>query len=377
MESNEEKKRGNILPIALCIAVVIAILAAAYFVNHRNDDFLPESSGDAVDIQVGASDIALTDTNKAGLEKALDEAEEYFDENKRELRLVSEYGFLYSFKNKADVPASEVLSGTDTGLTEEEVSRLVDIIYIRPSDMGTVTGQDIKGSDLALFAVLNTKEGYYAVSKVSEPVTLTGEQYRNLVMLYSPVHGEIRNPKRGEEENTAILEACGMTDYDIKHIACDDKYAVVVGNMVSSPGDIKHKALVKKEGKWSVIGDSLEKEKDAVMYINNKCPDMDMGLMPIYNISDFEPINTESMPPIIDNLKSLGEISAADSAEGYYACGCGRFAYVECLATGKKLLGFIGEDGALKFNKTEGTEASISYMLQCQEDPPVFILKFE
>ncbi len=378
MESNEEKKSRNIIPIAICIIVVIAILAAAYFVNHKDDDMLPESSDDVVTMQVGASDIALTDTNKAGLQKALEEAESYFDENKNELRLVTEYGFLYSYKNKADVPASEILKDKDTGLTDEEVSKLVDIIYIRPSDMGIVTGQDIKDNSLALFAVLNTKDGYYAISESTEPVMLTGEQYRNLVMIYSLSHGDIRNPKRGDAENTAVLEACSMTGYDIKHIACDDKYAVVVGNMVDAPSDIKHMALVKgSDGQWSVVSNSLEKEKDAVMYINEKCPDMDLGLMPLYNIADFDKINTENMPDIIDKLKSLGEINDEDAAKGYYACSCGRFAYVECLATGKKLLGLIGDDGTLQFNKTEGTEASISYMLQNQEDPPVFILKFE
>lgn len=383
MENNEEKKSSNILPIALCVVVVVIILAAAYCVNHKDeisqkDQFLPESSPDTVEMQVGSSDIALTDTNKAGLEKALDAAEDYLADNMENQRIVSEYGFLYSYANKAEIAPAHILSGKDTGLTEKESSSLTDILYILPSDLGAVTGKDIPGNDLAIFAVLNTKDGYYTISHSTEPVLLSPEQYRNLVMLYSFAHGSPRNPKRGEEENTNILKACDMVNYDIKHIACDDKYAVVVGNMIEAPNDIKHMALMKdSEGKWNVICNSLEKEKDAVVYINEKYPDMELGLMPIYNIADFGEIDTESMPDIIDDLKSLGEINDADAAKGYYACGCQRFAYIECLATGKKLLGVIGDDGALQFNKTENVTASISYMLKFQEDPPVFILKFE
>ncbi len=381
MENNEEKKSRNIIPIVLCIVVVIAILGGAYLVNHKDDisqNALPESSPDTIEMQVGASDIALTDTNKAGLEKALDIAEDYFADNMEELRPVTEYGFLYSYKNKAEIAAADILSNKDTGLTEKEISELVDILYIRPSDLGAVTGQSVQENDLTIFAVLNTKDGYYAISHSTDPVVLTGQQYRDLILPYSFSHGDPRNPSRGDAENTAILTACNMLDYDIKHLACDDKYAVVVGNKTDAPSEIKQKALMKNsDGNWRVICDSLEKEKDAVIYINENYPDMELGLMPIYNIADFGEIDTESMPAIIENLKSLGEITDEDAAGGYYACGCERFAYIECLATGKKLLGVIGSDGALQFNRTEDITSSISYMLQCQENPPVFILKFE
>ena len=99
--------------------------------------------------------------------------------------------------------------------------------------------------------------------------------------------------------------------------------------------------------------------------------------MPVYNIADFGEIDTEDMSGIIDDLTDLGEITDKDSSEGFYACGCGRLAFIECLATDKELLGYIGDDGKLQFNKTADTQSSISYMLTLDEDPPVFILKFE
>lgn len=385
MENKTEEQHGKkqgILPVIIGVIIVIAIFAAVYFVNHKGeakkDIFLPESSGDTVDIQVGASDIALTDTNKAAMTKAITAINEYFDENKNEQRLISEYAFLYSYRDKDTVSPAAVLADKNTGLTDEEINNLVDILYIRPEDLGLVSGQEIKGRDLALAAVLNTKDGYYCVSDFAEPVMLSGEQYKSLALLYSFAHGNTRNPKRGEDENTAILKACNMENYDIKHIACDDKYAVVVGNLVADPADIKEIVLaINEEGDWEVVNDSLAAEKDAVMTINQKCPDMELGLMPIYNIADFGEIDTEDMEDIINDLVNLGEITDKDSAEGFYACGCGRFAFIECLATDKELLGYIGDDGKLQFNKTADLQSSINYMLQLDDDPPVFILKFE
>ncbi len=385
MENNEIEqngKRRGTAPVIIGFVIVIIIFASVYFINHKSENTkeiaLPESSGDAMEIQVGASDIALTDTNKAAMEKAITAVNEYFDENKREQRLVSEYAFLYSYRDKDTVSPSAALSDKNTGLTDDEINKYIDILYIRPEDMGIVSGQEIKGHDLALVTVLNTKDGYYCVSDFAKPIILSGEQYKNLALRYSFAHGDIRNPKRGEDENTAILKACNMENYDIKHIACDDKYAVVVGNLVADPADIKEVALtINGEGDWEIVNDSLAQEKDAVMTINAKCPDMDLGLMPVYNIANFGEIDTEDMDGIIDDLAGLGEITDKDSADGFYACGCGRFAFIECLATDKELLGYIGDDGKLQFNKTADLQSSISYMLQLDDDPPVFILKFE
>ena len=90
MENNETEqngKRRGTVPVIIGFVIVIVIFASVYFINHKSENTkeiaLPESSGDAMEIQVGSSDIALTDTNKAAMEKAITAVNEYFDENKR------------------------------------------------------------------------------------------------------------------------------------------------------------------------------------------------------------------------------------------------------------------------------------------------------
>lgn len=206
---------------------------------------------------------------------------------------------------------------------------------------------------------------------------LTAQQYQQLVGMYSFEHGEIKNPKKGEDEYNAIIKASGVSgNIDVKHIACDNKYAVLVVGSLDDPTDIKEFAFLNDNGKWGIIANDLATVANAKQYMNERYPDMELGLLPIYNIKDYGTIVT-GFDDYISSLVSLGMIKDGDMKQGAYECGAGNFVYIEPKATGKRLIGHVNSQNKLEFFEASSLEEAISIMLQKEKNPPVFILKFD
>lgn len=348
--------------IAVVFIVLILIAAGIGYYSFRKANI--------TEISVGLSNIKLTDELKTNMKSLAVDAQSYFNENKGNKVLTSQYGLLYSYKDKANVMTIDIAG--DSSVDAKTMAEM-DVLYVNSKDINA----DITDGELNIFVSVNSSDGYYVVSPKGEDAIFTEEEFKNLLMKYAPTHGEIINPQRGSEEHTAIVTAAGLSlnDIDIKHIACDNKYAVVVANEIKNPAYIQEIALIKEENGWKVVNDKLAYSENSYIDINSMYPDMDLGLMPIYNIFDFGKIKTSEMSGIADSLIQLGMMTSADKST-MYACGCDRFAYIQ-LENGKRLVGFIGDDGQLEFNEADDISSTIAYMLQCQENPPVFIARFE
>lgn len=362
-DSKIGKAKGskNPLIIGVIIAVIVVIaLGVGYYIYRQSN---------ITEIAIGLSDIELTDDLKSEMNSIVGQAESYFETNRAEDILTSQYGLLYSYKNKTNIIASDIAK--DSSLKIDTLAEM-DILYIRPADV-------LEGSsdnNIAIFLSVNTSSGYYVVSTNGEEATFTEEEFRNLLMKYAPTHNSVRNPIRGSDEHTAIITGAGVadSDFDIKHIACDDLYAVVVASRISNPADIREIVLMNNNG-WNVINGDLAKAENSYLEINSAYPDLDLGLLPIYNLADFDAMDTVDMEPIVDSLIELNMLTEADR-ENIYAVGCGRFAYVQT-AGGKRLVGYINDDKQLEFNEADNINEVISIMVQCEENPPVFIARFE
>ena len=383
--NNSTNKKSKLPLIIIITSIIVAALLYIRANIKTEEEVIPEPPPppqlaqftEDMEISIGLSNIELTDELKSKINTIYTKADEFYTNYNKSLRLVSQYGFLYSIKNNINIISRDVLGSDNIGLSTKELDE-TDIIFIKPSDVGEVLEQDIKGNDLGVFVVINTKDGYYMVSEYLEPTLLTPKQYASLILKYNIDKGSLKNPKRNEQENTDILEAAMMIDYDIKHLACNEKYAVVLGNQISNPANIKEVVLAKIDNKWQVINDKLVDIADPAIYINNIYPDLETGIFPIYNIADFDQIDVESMTNGVNqSVIDTGIFTDADLSKGLYSAACGKFAYIEALATNKKLLGYIDDKGKLEFNEVADINSAISYMLSLEENPPVFILKFE
>ncbi len=369
-ESTEPKKKSKLPYIIFGILAVIAIAVVIFIFRGLNNSEVidnQEIPSEPEEIQVGLTDYSATKSEFDELKTVNKAFDEYVDKHYEDMGIASAYGFLYSIETGNNIMVKDLMS---EGLINpsKNIAENTDVLYMKAVDFG------LDNNDYIVCTAFNTKDGYYVSSVDLEGKYYTEHEYHDMVFKYSFVHGEIINPKKGDDNYKKITEAAAVSEgYDIKHIACDDKYAVVVGNRLDNTAEFVEAVLVKNGDNWSVGIGNIAKAKNSKQAANKNYPDMELGLMPIYNIGDYTRI-LASMPEITNQLVELGEVDKAE-VDNLYFCSAGNFAYVET-PSGKKLLGYLGENDKLDFNEMSSLEHTISTMVNLESDPPVFIIKF-
>jgi hypothetical protein len=382
MSSNEEGRENNgraklIAAVVLLVVIVAAVAGAYVYINHKSSGELSVADDDGItEYKTGLSDLEPTDEIYASMAELNEAVDKYCDENIGSKGLVSEYGLMFDLSANSLVDFGTIVSAEYF----ENLSDLkdnVDILYIFPKDLGNVADKAIEGDTLTAMTALNTKYGYYVSGTGIEGVTLTQEQYNALLKMYSFNHGDRRNPEVGSDEYNAIMAATGFSEpYDVKHIDCDDKYAVVVVGSLNDASEVKQYMLINENDSWSVALDGLESKPNPRQTVNQKYPDMELELMPKYIIAAYGEI-LSGLDDYVSSVKGLGLLNDLDTSDGIYTCGVGKFVYMQSNSTGKRLLGHLDENNSLQFFEVDSLEEAVANMLELEDDPPVFILKFD
>lgn len=371
---------------AFVIVAGITTGAGMYLINNSaggNNGAVEQTQDSNVSVQkdgtenykIGLSNFEPSDEQVSSMSTIAQGAGKYYADKVYTEGLLSQYGFLYSLSKENTVALNDIIA-EGYATADKDVAAYTDVLLIRPVDYNAVIGSQGGDKKLTVFVALNTKSGYLISGAETEPKMLTQEQYTQLIGKYSFEHGEIKNPKKGEDEYNAIMKAGGISgNIDVKHIACDDKYAVAVVGSLDDTTNVKEYAFLKDGGAWTLISNDLETAANAKQYINENYPDMELGLLPLYNIKDYGQIVT-GFDDYVTSLESLGMIKSGDMSKGAYECGVGNFVYIEPVATGKRLIGHINSENKLEFFEAESLEDAIATMLKLEKNPPVFILKF-
>lgn len=328
----------------------------------------------AEEIPVGLSDVALMDDVKEEVQQLYEKINEYYIKNRTKKQLITAYGMLYNAEKKTTVTATDLKSeGIIDG--EEDVLNNLDILLLAPKDVQQYcSGVDSGSSELEIFLGFNSKDGYYVVNDSYEPFILEPKPYADMVMSYSYTNGAVRNPVKGDNDYTDILSVIPFDEeYDVKHIACDNKYAVVVLGGLRNTTMIKEYVLTKEAGGWEVAVDGVEAMTDVKVNINSLYPKMEIGLLPEYEISSYGQIQN-NFESYVQSLIQLKMISNSDLPVTY-SCGARGFAYMEC--GDKKLLGCVNEKQQIEFYEVKNYTEAIAYMMEFSDNPPVFILKYD
>lgn len=385
---------------SICALLIAGVAGAGVWYSNNNEtakeragleNKLQSGENTTVNVEVptenpsaGVYEIKSTPSDEA-VDEALYEkiatlnaaADSYYEKNRSSLLCV--YGLMYSDKDNYSVSASKVAA--DAGITvDENIDDYTDVLLIKPSDLSQFDGIDLKrekDNTLKPFIAYNSINGYIISSIDDKGGILTKAQYKSLLGTYATDHGNVKNPSNTDEEYldiaATVATAFGEHEFDIKYIACDDKYAVAVIGGISEPNNIKEYVLIKKPGGWSIYIDKLETAAYPRQEVNGLAPDMELGLLPKYTIAQFGEIKT-GFVEYEQSLVKLGLIGQEDMPETY-SCGAGRFAYIE-LTSGKKLLGIVNESKQLEFYEVNNTNEAINAMLKVEEKPPVFILHY-
>lgn len=355
---------------------VIAIIIAAIILNGMSDSDIVNNEdvpSEPEEIQVGLTDYSATNEELSELKDLNTGIKEYVNKHYDEMGIVTAYGFLYSTKTKNNIIVKDIMTDGLVKPNSENIINNTDILYLKAEDIG------LSGNELVPCTAFNTKDGYYLSAENLEGKYYNEKEYNALVMKYSFVHGDTINPQKGDDNYKKITDAAKIDEsYDIKHIACDDKYAVVVANKINNTSEFVESVLIKNGGNWNVAIGNLATDKNAKQTANKVYNDMELGLFPIYNIGDYKtilPASSGACKSIINQLVEQGMINKGEEAQTY-ACSAGNFAYIQT-PSGKRLVGFTDDSKKLDFTEANSLEEAIAIMVQLQKnDPPVFIIKF-
>ncbi|MDE6357264.1 MAG: hypothetical protein K2L15_01595 [Eubacteriales bacterium] len=293
----------------------------------------------------------------------------------------------YSYLMKANGTEATIADMAEfTGYKLPKKFENVIIHFVKPKSLLEFPNVKIKKAEseidlevLTVFSAIPLEDGsFFISSKFDEGGILTSEEYQKFILKNSPIHGEIRNPEFTSEEYKTIKKAIGEYDEEaldgnVKYLACNDKYAMVVISSKNNSGLIKQFLLENKDGNWEVVMDKLEENEKARIFINTSYPDFDLSLLPKYNLALFQ--ITSELDDIIAQLKEQNGIKQEEVLT--YGCAAGKFIYTE-FESGYKMLGHINEEGNFDIYGVDSYKTALQKMVELDSvNPPTFIINFE
>ncbi|WP_317367242.1 hypothetical protein [uncultured Tyzzerella sp.] len=356
-----KNKKGIIVSI---IAILVIAIVGCYFLITKNNT---RNKGVILDQKI------LKDLDE--FNRKLDD---YYIQTWDNNQFLSSYSYLVK-NDGSEVLLSDIEESLDYKVPKE----LKDIVihFTKPKHLKPYLQDKILDEDmeiLTIYTALPVKEGMYVSSKFDEGGVLTQKEYKQFVMDSAWNHGEIRTPLKDDKEYEQILKAVVQKDGllengNVKYIACDDKYAIIVISSKMDPAYIKQYALQKDEnGEYSVIVEDLQ-SRNSKIFVNYAYTDFDLSMLPPYEISKYTDISSD-LSYIVDLLKQSGQIGAEE--EITYACKAGNFAYIEFKSNLKVLL-YTNAEGKMDIYEVDNFKTALSQMIKLEDNPPAFILNFE
>lgn len=352
----------------IAIIVIIAIIASFALIFILNNNKNTNST----------STFNLDQQTIEQLNILNEKLDEYYIQNWDQNEFLSSYSYLV--KSDGTEVTLQDLSET-LGYETPESLKDVSIHFVKPKSLKPYLQDKILEEDeeiLTVYSALPVENGMYISSKFDEGGFVSNEDYKTFVESNSWYHGDIKTPEKDSQQYNNIIKAVVdadsmLQDGNVKHIACDDKYAVVVISSKDDPAYIKQYALQQNEDKtYKIIVDELEMVNSKI-FINYAYTDFDLAMLPLYEISEYKNISSNQQSAITTLLEA-GEITENDQLT--YSCGAGNFIYLE-FNTNKKLLLFLNENGQMDIYEVDNFKTALSQMLKLQQNPPAFILNFE
>ncbi len=178
-------------------------------------------------------------------------AYEYLHDYGRYSTLISRNGYFFDYTANKYIQVADLLDITNLDVAYANENAL--LLYLLPSDLeayGLVT----VGVGLQLFAAYETKDGFMLTSMESQGGILPRENLKELLDKYIYQHGETARIFSANESyrdiTSEIFSSYGDTDYDIRYLAADEKYAIAVVSHKSSSESLLQCVLKKNGDKW-------------------------------------------------------------------------------------------------------------------------------
>ncbi len=396
MKKNNKEKNDVLLLIVLVIVIICMI---AFFIISR----LGSGSNLDKDVSVVETDEEIETETEAATEGTtidlldltveaveLNEAlytavgelnqslQTFYEDNYDSGRLVSVYSYMYDADTMVPIEADEVSENVPDEL------KYVNLLLIKPGDFEVCENSeydvDVRVEDIMPFTSVLTDQGYLVSSVDYAGGVLTEDDYRSLIMRYNCSHGEITSPEKGtsayEMIYNKVAEEWGEgSTVDVKYMGFDDKYGIVVANTLEKPKEFKEYLFTKSGSSWTIKNKKLADKENVKQYVNELYPDLDLALLPYYNLALYDDFKT-GLTGYYDTIVANSElgVTEADLTDVYCLYSDG-FIYYE-FANEKRVVGHVDSEGVLTFYKAESTDQAVALMASLSDNPPVFIIKF-
>ena len=357
-------KNKNVILSIVAIFVVI-ILIFGFFILSKKE---PNKK----------TDIVLNDVPKGLIKELNEKLDKYYLATYMENKFLSSYSYFVK-RDRTEVSLEDIEKSLDYTVPKE--LKNVSIHFVKPKSLKPYLKEKISDTDtevLTVYSALPVKDGVFISSKFDEGGILSESDYKKFVKEHSWIHGDIRTPLKEDKEYKEILKAIEekypmLIGGNVKHMFIDDKYAIVVIGSKDDPSIIKEFALQKNHnGSYNIIVENLE-ARDSKLYVNYAYTDFNLDLLPIYELSTYDNISS-NYEQLIDTLKENKQIDTNDNLT--YSCGVNNFVYLEFSSNVKMLL-YKNSSGEFDIYQVDNYKTALSQMVKLENDPPVFILKFE
>ncbi len=280
----------------------------------------------------GISSIFVSETTQYWnkLKAVASAAQSYYDSKGAEKELISRTGKMYCNTSGEYISVSSLIQ---LGYLDSSYSSFsCDITLLKSSDVATLSGVSVSASGFRVYTATRQPNGNkYMISDASGKVgTVEESDFKILLTRYNQNHGTVGRLSPSSTEYSRIVSFLSMyegkfTDYYIREIKKDNKYAVVTFSPATNVSNLKQYIMVNDNGFWEVVYTDIQKDYYRVQTINQVLPDFNMNLLTNYNLATWKNQVVADQRSAIALLINYGLVDYVENIA--YQCGTADYCY--------------------------------------------------
>ena len=265
-------------------------------------------------------------------------AEKYRNTYSETNEFVSKNGFLFDFPAEMYISTKDLedVEGFNTAYANENIM----FLYIKAGDMPDSLSSGLDTGKLTVFAAMPSSDSFI-ISNGDKTSAVTGSVMQEVLDRYNTDHSPVEYVSSESKTFTDVLAAFqnnpGLEgQLDIRYMAEDDKYVSAVISKRDSPLLIKEFVLQKTGNTCEIMIDNIEKNWQKFVAINTAAPDVNLDLIPAYNLwRDMRDLKSD-FSGLLKSMLSSGVITQ-EEGEPVFISGNGEFVFME-FADGVRML---------------------------------------
>lgn len=259
---------------------------------------------------------------------------------------MSKNGKLYGYYDGAYItPAMLVSEGyLESGLDTTGY----ELLLINGSDLAELDGANVPAGSMnyGVFAAVKQNNKYLIASPEGKVGAISQESYTALLAKYNQNHGTVGRLSSAAAEYDRILNYICLyegrfSDYYVREIRKDNKYAVVTFSPYTDTSAVKQYILKNDNGFWEVVYPNVQMDAYPIYAINRLIPDFNTALLPDYNLASWKNYILQEQGGAVAALFSARFITSR--SEIYYQCATADCAYFR-LTDGSRVVAYRAGD---------------------------------